>query len=42
MQVGERVYVQKNELAIHKWYKAHIIEIRPVPQADMEKGTLED
>ena len=28
MQVGQRVLVQKNEIVFHKWYEAHIIEIR--------------
>ena len=28
MEVGQSVYVQKNELVFDKWYKAHIIDIR--------------
>jgi hypothetical protein len=28
MEVGQRVYVQKDELVFHKWYEAHIVEIR--------------
>ena len=28
MEIGQRVYVQKNELQFHKWYKAYIVEIR--------------
>lgn len=39
MQVGDRVYVQKNELVFHKWYKAHIIEIRPTKRP-ASQGTL--
>jgi len=27
MEVGQRVYVQKDELAFHRWYEAHIVEI---------------
>jgi hypothetical protein len=28
MECGQRVYVQKDELVFHKWYEAHIVEIR--------------
>ena len=28
MEVGQRVYVQKDELVFHKWYEARIVEIR--------------
>ena len=28
MEVGQSVYVQKNELIFDKWYKAQIIDIR--------------
>ena len=28
MEVGQRAYVQKDELVFHKWYEAHIVEIR--------------
>lgn len=28
MQVGKRVYVQKDEIQFHRWYKAHITHIR--------------
>jgi hypothetical protein len=40
MYIGKKVYVQKNELVFHKWYKAHIIDIRrekrPVSQGTPE------
>jgi len=36
MYIGQKVYVQKNELVFHKWYKANIIDIhrekRPTTQ----------
>ena len=28
MYIGQPVYVQKTDLQFHKWYKAHIIDIR--------------
>jgi hypothetical protein len=28
MFIGQKVYVQKTDLQFHKWYKAHIIDIR--------------
>ena len=27
MHIGQRVYVQKVDIAFHRWYKAHIIDI---------------
>lgn len=27
MYIGQRVYVQKVDIAFHKWYKAHIVDI---------------
>jgi hypothetical protein len=28
MEIGQRVYVQKTDLQFHKWYEAHIVDIR--------------
>jgi len=38
MEVGQRVYVQKDELAFHRWYEAHIVEIH-VKNPTASQGT---
>lgn len=39
MEIGQRVYVRKNELMPHGWYEAHVIEIRPAKRP-ASQGTL--
>lgn len=41
MEVGQSVYVQKNELVFDKWYKAHIIDIRQTKRP-ASQGTTKD
>ena len=42
MEVGQRVYVQKDELVFHKWYEAHIVPlVKYACKNDQQyKGTL--